>query len=224
MVNSPGESAMNDFVALGGEESGLPAGVPGRPRRPIIETSAGRNTARCSGLTLYVQSVLRVSPLLAPTSCNTGTQGNRLNRCIFRRHDRRKETLARGHTPAGRGNRHIAVGALLNNATLSDGSQELTTDWVRENFKQLKLDRVVEMIETPDYVDARSVAKRKDRSEPAAPRVASALLTLWRTACKLPRQKSKSLKLDDDPPRSEAGCPPSRHGRCAFSDPMPSRS
>ena len=101
--------------------------------------------------------------------------------------------------PGRSGESPYRVGALLNNATLSDGSQELTTDWVRENFKQLKLDRVVEMIETPDYVDARSVAKRKDRSEPAAPRVASALLTLWRNACKLPRQKLKPLRLDGGP-------------------------
>jgi len=107
--------------------------------------------------------------------------------------------LWRVEIPGGSGESPYRVGALLRDATQLGGDQELTTAWVTDNFKRLKLDRVVEMIEAPDYVDVRSIAATADRSGPPSPRVAGALATVWCSARKLPRRNSVRLKLDDEP-------------------------
>ena len=101
--------------------------------------------------------------------------------------------------PGGSGESSYRVGALLRDVTPAGGDQELTPAWVTDNLKRLKLDRVVEMIEAPDYVDVRSIAATADRSGPPAPRVANALAALWCTAHKLPHRNSVRLKLDDEP-------------------------
>src|SRR5512144_2724704 len=87
--------------------------------------------------------------------------------------------------PGGSGESSYRLGALLNDVNQPGGNEELTAPWVVEHVKRLKLDRVVEMIETPDCVDVRSLAATTGRVAPPAPRVASALAALWRTARKL---------------------------------------
>ena len=120
--------------------------------------------------------------------------------------------------PGGSGESPYRVGALLRDVTPAGGDQELTPTWVTDNLKRLKLDRVVEMIEAPDYVDVRSIAATADRSGPPAPRVANALAALWCTARKLRSGTRFVSSSTTNRSRSAAECPPSRCSRCASSD------
>src|SRR5262249_42927661 len=69
---------------------------------------------------------------------------------------------------------------------------------VRENLTHLKLDRVVEMTETPDYVDVRLIAVSADRSVPLASRLANGLSALWCNARKPSRRNVVRLKFDGE--------------------------
>jgi len=99
--------------------------------------------------------------------------------------------------PGGAGESPYRVGALLHDVN-QPGAEELTASWLKENLKHLKLDGVVEMAETPDYGDVRSIAASADGSVPLASRLANGLAALWRTARKPASRNAVRLKLDGE--------------------------
>jgi hypothetical protein len=105
--------------------------------------------------------------------------------------------LWRVEIPGVAGETPYRVGALIDDGT-QPGADELTEGWVKENFKHLKLDRVVKMAETPDYVDVRLIATSTDRSVPLTSRLGNALAALWRTARKPSSGNALRLKLDGE--------------------------
>jgi hypothetical protein len=105
--------------------------------------------------------------------------------------------LWRVEIPGGSGESPYRLGALLGDVA-QPGADELTAGWVKENFKHLKLDRVVEMSETPDYVEVRLIATSADRSIPLASRLANALAALWWTAGKASSGNTLRLKLEGE--------------------------
>jgi hypothetical protein len=99
--------------------------------------------------------------------------------------------------PGRAGEAPYRLGALIQ-APARTGDPELSVDWVKDTFKHLKLERVVEISETPDFVDVRSVASKADRTNLPPARMAAALSALWRKAGKPARGKSVRFKLDGE--------------------------
>jgi hypothetical protein len=105
--------------------------------------------------------------------------------------------LWRVEVPGGAGESPYRVGALLDDVT-QPGADDLTAGWVKENFEHLKLDRVVEMSVTLDYVEVRLIATTADRSIPLASRLADAVAALWWTAGKASSRNPLRLKLEGE--------------------------
>ena len=105
-------------------------------------------------------------------------------------------TLWRVTIPGEAGGSPCRLGALLPEAAQPEGSSEVTASWIGDNLKHLKLGRLVEMTETPDSVQVRTVAATAGRPGPPERRIASALAALWRTARRLPRGRTVRFTLD----------------------------
>jgi len=92
-------------------------------------------------------------------------------------------SLWRVEIPGRAGEPPYRLGVLIEDPDRT-GDGELTVAWVKGTFKHLKLERVVEIVETSGFVDVRSVASKADRAALTPARMASALSAFWRKAGK----------------------------------------
>jgi len=102
--------------------------------------------------------------------------------------------LWRVEIPGRAGEPPYRLGVLIEDPDRT-GDTELTVAWVKDTFKHLKLERVVEIVETSDFVDVRSVASKADRAALPPARMASALSASWRKAG---RPAGARFKLDGE--------------------------